>query len=77
MAFATKGLVDEVLDGDSSRLKRFAVRFSKPVLPGWELTTRIFDAGETADGDRAYRVETVNQDGVAVITNGWAEVASA
>jgi NAD(P)-dependent dehydrogenase (short-subunit alcohol dehydrogenase family)/acyl dehydratase/putative sterol carrier protein len=77
MAFAAKGLVDEVLDGDSSRLKRLAVRFSKPVLPGWELTTRIYDAGPTDNGGHAYKIETVNQDGVPVITNGWAEVASA
>ncbi len=77
MAFAAKGLVDEVLDGDSTKLRRFAVRFSKPVLPGWELTTRIFEAGETADGGRAYQVETVNQDGVPVITNGWAETGAA
>ncbi len=77
MAFAAKGIVDEVLEGDSTKLRRFAVRFSKPVLPGWELTTRIFDAGTTADGGRAFQIETVNQDGVPVITNGWAETASA
>jgi acyl dehydratase len=50
------------------------VRFSKPVLPGWELTTKIFDAGLTERGTHGYKIETVNQDGVAVITNGWAEV---
>ena len=74
MAFATKGFVDTVLGGDSTQLRRFAVRFSKPVLPGWELTTKIFDAGLTERGTHGYKIETVNQDGVAVITNGWAEV---
>ncbi len=74
MAFACKGIVDEMLGGDPASLRRFSVRFSKPVLPGWVLTTNIWDAGTTADGRKAYQVETVNQDGVKVITNGWAEV---
>jgi acyl dehydratase len=76
MAFACTGVVDELLGGDSSRLHRFAVRFSRPVLPGWVLTTKMWDAGTTADGRQAYQVQTFNQDGVKVITSGWAEVDS-
>jgi acyl dehydratase/putative sterol carrier protein len=73
MAFAGKAIVDEILKGDSSRLRRLSVRFSKVVLPEWTLTTKIWPAGKTAAGHDAWRVETVNQDGVVVISNGWAE----
>jgi NAD(P)-dependent dehydrogenase (short-subunit alcohol dehydrogenase family)/acyl dehydratase/putative sterol carrier protein len=74
MAFASKALVDGLLDSDPARLHRFAVRFSRPVLPGWTLTTRIFAAGTTDAGRAAYVVDVVNQGGVKVITNGWAEI---
>jgi acyl dehydratase len=76
MAFAAKGIVDELLDGDSSQLHRLSVRFSKPVLPGWELTTRMHSAGTTPGGRKAYQVETTNQDGLVVISNGWAELGA-
>jgi len=75
MAFASKAVVDEILDGDAGRLHRLAVRFSKPVLPEWKLTTRIYDAGMMENGYHGYRVETANQDGTVVISNGWAEVS--
>ena len=74
MALATRGVVDGFLDGDSDRLHRVAVRFSKPVLPGWELTTKLYAAGQTDHGRDAYQLVTSNQDGVPVITNGWVEL---
>ena len=73
MAFASKAIVDELLDGNPDRLHRLSVRFTKPVLPGWELTTRAWPAGEVG-GRQAYHVDVVNQDGVRVIANGWAEL---
>src|SRR5688572_16129059 len=39
MAMAVKGAVDEFAKGDPSKVRRVAVRFSKPVFPGQELTT--------------------------------------
>lgn len=74
MAFAAKAFVDEVLGGDSTRLRRFAVRFTRPVLPGWTLTTTIWQAGKAPSGFDGYQVEVKNQDGVVVAGNGWAEV---
>ncbi|MEE2829737.1 MAG: SDR family NAD(P)-dependent oxidoreductase [Myxococcota bacterium] len=76
MALATRGVVDDFLDGDSDRLHRVAVRFTKPVLPGWELTTRLYPAGTTDDGLSAYQLVTTNQDGEPVINNGWLEVSA-
>lgn len=70
MAIAGKAAVDGVAGGDPTRIKRLAVRFSRPVLPGQELTTRLWRAG-----DGLYGFETYNPRGSAVIRNGEAEVA--
>lgn len=69
MAFTSHAVVESVADGDSTRLERLAVRFSKPVLPGQTITTRIYDLGEGA-----YAYETVNPDGDPVVKDGRAEV---
>lgn len=74
MAFTSHAVVGAVGDGDSTRLKRLAVRFSRPVLPGQEVTTRIWGQGER-DGHTAYAFETLNPDGDAVIKDGLAELA--
>lgn len=72
MAFAANALVEGPCEGDPDRLARLKVRFSKPVLPGWELTTKIW---HESDGDvTTYGLEVTNQDGVPVITNAIAEV---
>lgn len=74
MAMATKGAVDGLAAGDPTRIRRVAVRFSKPVLPGQELTTKFWEIG--ADGGvTTYGFETYNPDGVAVIRNGEVEIA--
>ena len=73
MAFACKSIVGSYLEGDVTRLARLRARFSKPVLPGWTLTTRAWLIDET-NGTLTLGYETINQDGVPVITNGLAEV---
>jgi acyl dehydratase len=70
MAFCSRAVIEEVAGGDPTRLQRLAVRFSRPVLPGQEITTRIFDAGSGR-----YGFETVNPDGEAVVKDGLAEVS--
>jgi NAD(P)-dependent dehydrogenase (short-subunit alcohol dehydrogenase family)/acyl dehydratase/putative sterol carrier protein len=74
MALATRGVVDEYLGGNSARLHRVAVRFSRPVLPGHDLTTRLYEAGTTEEGREAYHLVTTNQNEEVVITNGWVEL---
>jgi acyl dehydratase len=76
MAFTSRAMVLEACGGDPRRLKRLAVRFSKPVLPGDRITTRAWKLA-TEDGLIRYGFEAVNQSGVPVITNGIAEVALA
>jgi acyl dehydratase len=73
MAFTSRAIVEQCCDGEPARLKRLAVRFSRPVLPGQEITTRIWDAGER-DGRRVFAYETTNPEGAVVIKDGLAEV---
>ncbi len=75
MAFTSRAIVQETCAGDPTRLKRLAVRFSKPVLPGDELETAAWKLGPADGDDRLrYGYETTNQAGAPVITNGLAEV---
>lgn len=73
MAMAGWGVLSEVAGSDVSRIKRFAVRFSKFVFPGDDLSTRIWRVG-SADGVTSYAFETVRGDDV-VLSNGVAEIA--
>jgi len=70
MAFCGRAVIESVAGGDPTRLARLAVRFSRPVLPGQEITIRLY-AGE-ADG--AYGFEALNADGQAVVKDGRAEL---
>lgn len=74
MAFTSHALLESAAGGDTARLKRLAVRFSKPVLPGQAITTRIWEHGEQA-GTNRYVYETSNPDGDVVIKDGLAEVS--
>jgi acyl dehydratase len=72
MAFTSWALLTEVAASDVSRLKRFAVRFSKMVLPGDDLETRIWEQGKSA-GTTTYAFETARGEDF-VITDGLAEI---
>lgn len=75
MAFCSRAIVQRACAGNPLRLKRLAVRFSKPVLPGDSLTTSAWKLGAEAEVVR-YGFETTNQSGALVITNGLAEVTT-
>ncbi len=74
MAFTSKVVIDKLCAGDPTRLKRLRVRFSRPVLPGQTITTKVWADGER-DGRKVFAYETFNPDGQAVIKGGIAEVA--
>ena len=74
MAFTSKVVIDKLCAGDPARLKRLRVRFSRPVLPGQTITTKVWADGERA-GRKVFAYETFNPDGQAVIKGGVAEVA--
>ena len=74
MAFTSWAAIGELAAGDPALLKRLAVRFSKPVLPGETITTQFWSTGER-DGKTVYAFETTNPAGDAVIKDGVAEIA--
>lgn len=71
MAFCGRAVVDSVAGGDPTRLARLAVKFSRPALPGQEITIRIY-----AGRDGVYGFEALNAEGQAVVKDGLAEVNS-
>lgn len=72
-AFTSWAVLTEVADSDASRLRRLAVRFAKPVLPGQDITTSIWRGGSSG-GVTTYYFETTAGDDV-VIKDGLAEIA--
>ncbi len=74
MAFVGRAVMDAVADGDATRLRRLAVRFSRPIFPGNEMTTVIWRGENLVDGTRCY-CEATRPDGQKVISNGLAEIA--
>lgn len=74
MAFTSWAVVTSVAGTDPTRLRRLAVRFSRPVLPGQEITTRIWEV-DARDGVTTYGFETTNPDGDIVVKDGLAEVS--
>jgi acyl dehydratase len=76
MAFTSKVAIDKLCAGDPARLKRLRVRFSRPVLPGQTITTKVWaDNKSERNGCKVFAYETFNADGQAVIKGGIAEVA--
>lgn len=65
-AMATNSLLDEVLGGDMSKMKRISMRFANPVLPGEEITLVGY---ETAARNRIL-FAAYNSKGRAVLKNG-------
>jgi acyl dehydratase len=72
MAFTSWAVLTEVGGSDVNRLKRFAVRFSKMVIPGDDLETRIWKV-KSENGVTTYAFETARGDEF-VITDGLAEI---
>jgi acyl dehydratase len=73
MAMTSQAVVKSVAGGDPSRLKRLAVRFAKPVFPGNDVVTTIYDGG-VRGGRHVYAFEATSN-GDTVIKDGLAEVA--
>jgi acyl dehydratase len=73
MAFTSWAVLTEVAGSDVNRLRRFAVRFSKMVLPGDDLETRIWRTGSSG-GITTYAFGTARGSDL-VITDGLAEIA--
>ncbi|MFN2608887.1 MAG: MaoC/PaaZ C-terminal domain-containing protein [Acidimicrobiales bacterium] len=75
MALCGVAVVDEVAGGDPTLLRRLAVRFSRPVMPGADLAVSLFDAGRS--DDVACVGFEARADGQVVVKDGWAEIGPA
>ena len=69
MAMCGRDVVDELAGGDPTRLRRLAVRFYRPVFPGNDLATTMYDAG---DGSVAFEASSA---GKVVVRDGRAELS--
>jgi len=74
MALCARAVVDELAGGDPTRLRRLAVRFYRPVFPGNDLVTTMFDAG--TEGDRQVVAFEAASAGKVVVRDGRAELTS-
>lgn len=72
LAFTSRAVIEAVGGGAPERLRRLAVRFVLPVIPGETITTRIWPAIGGADGE--YTFETRDRGGRLVISDGRAVV---
>jgi acyl dehydratase len=73
MAFAGRAVVAHACQADPSRLRRLAVRFSRPMYPAHTMTTALWSAVQGQPAGQ-YRFQVGDDQGVTVITDGLAEV---
>lgn len=71
IAFVSHALLARISPDDPTRLKRLAVRLSKPALPQETITTSVWQS----DGGYAFETAGDEQPGKYVITDGRAEFA--
>jgi acyl dehydratase len=69
MAFTGRAVLEAAGVDDPRAIRRLAVRFSAPLFPGDELTTRVWHLG-----DSTYGFEAAGSDGTPVIKDGRAEL---
>ncbi|NUR60622.1 MAG: dehydratase [Catenulispora sp.] len=68
MAFASHAVLG-IAEAGPRTLKRLAVRFAKPVLPGQDISTRAWRIGS---GSGTFGFETVSDSGAVVVKDGLA-----
>jgi acyl dehydratase len=73
MAYCGRAVVGECCAEDPTRLRRFAVRFSKIVQPTEQVTHALYDAG-SSEGVRRVMFETTSDNGNVAIKDGLAEI---
>jgi acyl dehydratase len=66
MAFAGRAVLESQGVEDPAAVRRFAVRFSRPMAPGDSLTTRV----RTANGDGAFAFDAQDSAGATVLKDG-------
>jgi acyl dehydratase len=72
LAISTQAIVDEVLEGDPTRLRYLRARFSNPVFMGQTVTTRVYADLLTEDELHSAQFLSIDSDGTPVVTRGIA-----
>jgi acyl dehydratase len=70
MAFAGRAALESLGENDPARVRRIAVRFSRPMAPGDSLTTRIREGGASG----AVLFDAVNGAGDVALKDGVVEL---
>jgi acyl dehydratase len=73
MALAQKAVIDRALNGDPAKLRRLAVKFSKPVFPGDDLTWIAWE-DDSSKATRRLGFVMKSQRGEQVIREGVVEL---
>jgi acyl dehydratase len=68
MAFISQGLSETVGEGDPTRLRRLALRFTHPLLPGEPFATRVWRLADS------YGFQSATNDGQTILKDGRALV---
>jgi len=88
MSLIVKGVVQGILAGDASRLRRISIRFLNPVSSGDELATyiwRVFEEDgawvkswlrDAEHGSSIYGINTLNRKGEKVLSRGVVEISN-
>jgi acyl dehydratase len=74
LGIASRALVAIAAGGDPRRITRLAVRFSRNVFPGDDISVSVYDVGATAGGGHAFAFEATVE-GRMVLRNGRVEVS--
>jgi acyl dehydratase len=74
MAMAGNAAIAALGGGSPQRMKRLAVRFAKPLLPGQEIVSSFW-SDAPREGNTTYRFQTEAADRTVVLSNGLVELA--
>jgi acyl dehydratase len=74
MAMAGNAAIAALGGGSPQRMKRLAVRFAKPLLPGQEIVSSFW-SDAPREGNTTYRFQTEAADRTVVLSNGVVELA--
>ncbi|MFX1316671.1 MAG: MaoC/PaaZ C-terminal domain-containing protein [Promethearchaeota archaeon] len=70
LTMALQAVVDDILDGDPTRLDFMKVRVKNPVLMGQTITTQIYETQVMKEGYKVIHFITINQEGIKILSNG-------
>lgn len=68
--FAARLAIQELFDGDATKLMAFSGKFTKPVYPGDAITVRVWE-DQSSDGGNGHLFQVYDSSGDVVISEGY------